>query len=956
VYQDDSIYIPIGAIFKELEIDRTISLRDSTIKGFFVRQNDLYEINFARHIARLNRRTIKFDSSQVIIGHLDYYVLPSLLNKIFSLDFSVDMSSLALSLTTEQELPIVTEYQREARRNYLVTTPQASFIQAPLAYPRHRSLLNGGVMDYSLTGFAGMGQSAYNYDFTGGGEILGGEAEGTIFGNFSDRTSKIYSSDISWKYVFDSTKYITYAGLGNLYSNGLTQYGFRGVQLSNEPVSIRTIFGKYVIDAKTNPNWDVELYLNGQLVGYSRADADGNAHFSIPLVYGTSFVQLKYYGPSGEVIESDRRLQIPFTFLPTGQITYTVGGGKLNNTDYNFISGDVAAGISDWMTDKIGLDYVDDPIFAKPLLYNSLSLRVGTEYMISLDAAPSAYYRSTFDALYASQTAFDVEYTRYRNNLLYNPSEKLQDAQADVFIPVIFPIGSFNLRAAAIGQEYVNGQRAYSYSSYISSSAGQFNASLGYLLSVLNYGGGVIRSYGLTANVLYSLIFQEGAFDFLNGSLLDLTMRYGVLKNSLDDIRLEFSKNVQQYVRVSAAVERDFVNKFTTFNLQVVADLPFTRSTSNAQIQNGKSWFSENVSGSIGYDSRYRHFVFNDLGWVGHSAASMRMYVDNNNDGKYDAGDEVIDGTVTLRQAVSSEISSDGILREWNLLPYTQYSADIDISSIKNPLLIPKQKSFSFVTDPNSYKSIDIPFFAGGIVDGTVLKISGETATAIPGLTLEIKSVGSDFQKAISIFGDGSFYYMGLPPGKYEAYVDSSQLSMLGLDADPAILKFEVKPTKNGDYVEGLKILLHDKKSQTTGELIERFPAGEATKWIVYKERSAITEGKFRIQLGAFSTRKRAEKFAVNLRQRTGQRLDVSLRRNSNLYVVQSEPISRKEDAVDRLIKFLDRFQFEDAFMTYEGGDPIKYLYSIQIAVTVYAFKILRSLSALHGESFHIQR
>ncbi len=901
-------------------------MKDSTLSGFFIKPDNLYEINFAKHVARLGDREIEFDSSQAIIGKLDFYVLPSLFNKIFNLNFSVDFSSLALSLLTETELPIVTEYQRETRRNYLITTPQGSFLQAPLVYRRDRSLLNGGVLDYSLSGFGEAGQSEYNYNLTGGGEILGGEAEGTVFGNISRHNSGLYSSDLSWKYVFDSTDYISYAGLGNLFSNGLTQYGFRGAQISNEPTTVRTMFSKYAVDAKTNPNWDVELYLNGQLVGYSKADTAGYAHFMIPLVYGTSFVQLKYYGPSGEVIESDRRLQIPFTFVPTGQFTYSVGGGKLNNTNDNFLSAEAAGGVADWLTEKIGVDYVDDPLFQKPLFYNALSLRIGSEYMVSLNAAPSAFYRSTFNALYPSQASFDVEYAHYQKNLLYNPSNKLEDAQADIFVPLSLLTSSFNVRTSAIWQEYVGGQTSFSYSAFFNSSFGQINTSIGYQTSILDYGeGSVFRNYGLTANILYSLLFSRGDFDFLNGALLNATMRYGALKNSLDDIRFELSKNVHQYVRVAVAVERDFVNRFSVLSLQIVADLPSTRSTSNAQVQNGEAWFTENLSGSIGYDKEYDRFVFNNLEWVGHSAASMRMYVDNDNNGICDSGDEVIKGgTVTLRQAVSSEVSGDGIAREWNLLPYTQYSADIDLASIRNPLLIPKIRSFSFITDPNSYKPIDIPFFAGGIVDGTVLKIEGKTATAIPGLTLEIRTISADFQKSVVIFSDGTFYYMGMPPGKYIAYVDSSQLSMLGIVADPAVLTFEVRPTKSGDYVEGLQILLRDVKSKVTIATAGQFPE-KPPEINISPSPAPVTPNKekFVIQINAFPGRRSAEKFAAKARKETGEKLSVFLNESSKLYLVQSDTIETIENAMEKLTLFLSKFQYTHSFMMDSVGKRI---------------------------------
>ncbi len=907
-------------------------MRSKTLKGFYVKPSDRYDIDFAAGVARVGEREIRFDTSKVIVGQLDFYVLPSFFNDVFGLNFNVDFNSLSLVLNTNQDLPVVEDYQRQVRRNYMLISPEQNILQAPLAYPREHSLLNGGILDYSLTAFNDGGASAYNYQLTGGAEILGGETEGTLLGTESNGNSSLYSSSLAWKYTFDSTVYITYAGLGNLYSDGLTQFGFRGAQVSNEPLTVRTLFGKYIVDANTNPGWDVELYLNGQLVGYKKADSGGRAFFSIPLVYGTSYIQLKYYGPNGEFRESDRRLQIPFTFVPAGQVNYTLGGGKLNNSDYDFFSGNVIFGLTDWMSDKIGIDYVDNPLFSKPLIYNSLSLRFGPEYVLSIDAAPSAFYRSTFNALYASQAAFDVIYTHFSQNLLYNPSALDQELQGDVYLPFSIGNNGVNFRLAGSAEQDASGQSSYSYSGYLSAGLSQFNASVGYLRSIIDYGGGAIfQSYSFTGTLLYSLFFQQGAFDFLNGTLINTTARYGVLKNSLDDISLQLSKNVLRYIRVAVSADRDYINKSTNFNLQIIADLPFTRSTTSAQIQNGSDSYTQNLSGSIGFDSYYRRFLFNNLEWVGNSAASMRMFVDANGNGKYDPGEQVIkDGEITLRQAVATETSKDGIIRQWNLLPYTQYTADVDLSSIRNPLWIPKQKSFSFITDPNSYKRVDVPFFVGGIAEGTVLHQEGENLSAVAGLTLDIKSLTDGSTKTVSVFNDGSFYYMGLPPGEYEARVDSAQLSVLGVYSDPPVLDFKVKATKEGDFVEGLKIRLRDKgtiAAPVKTEAQAHLHAGKPEKYIV--------------QLGAFTVSDRAARLAKWARIRTGQILEAKFNPRSHLYVVQTDTFDTKKTALERLDIFMNKFGFFDAFVSSTLDTNSHYLFSVQLA----AFKSMRIAS-----------
>ncbi len=837
-------------------------MRAKTLTGFYIDQKDLYQINFGTGVGRIGSRTFRFDTSKVIQGQLDYYVLPSFFKEAFGLDFNIDFNSLSLILSTNQDLPIVRDYQREMRRNYMVVSPLTNLEQAPLKFPGKKYLLNGGVVDYSLSAFNTGGPTSYSYSLTGGGEVLGGQTEGSVLGGVTGSTPTVYSSTLNWKYTFDSSAYITYAGLGNLYSNGLTSYGFRGVQVSNAPLTVRTLFGQYIINARTNPNWDVELYLNGQLAGYKHADAQGRAQFSIPLVYGTTFIQIKYYGPNGQFREQDRRLQIPFSFVPAGQINYTVSSGLVNNTDYEFLSANALFGITDWATDKIGMDYVDNPLFSKPLLYNSLYLRFGPEYTMSIDAAPDAFYRSTFSALYASQAAFDLEYGRYSQNMLYNPGLRLQEMQADAFMPFYIGRSSLNFRAAGSYQTYYGGQKAYSYSANFSSSLSQMNISAGYTRSIINYGvGPAISTYDLTGSILYSLFFPHGSFDFLNGTLVNVSTRYGVLKKSLDDISIQISKDVQRYIRIGFTADRNYINNATTFNLQIIADLPFMRSTTSAQFQGSSGFYSQNFSGSVGYDGNYGQFMFNDLGWVGRSAASVRMFVDANGNGRYDKGEEIIrHGDITLRQAVSTEQSSNGITREWNMLPYTQYTADVDMSTIRNPLLIPKWKSFSFITDPDMYERIDIPFYAGGIAEGTVLRDEKGVLSAIPGLSLDIASDNGSFKKTVPVFNDGSFYYMGLPPGGYEAHIDSAQLSILGVDADPAILRFTVKSTKDGDIIDGLKIIL---KSRPKPKPMKSNPSAEVGM--------LTPPTKYSVQVGAFTSKESAVKFAKDGRVGTGQ-------------------------------------------------------------------------------------
>ena len=62
----------------------------------------------------------------------------------------------------------------------------------------------------------------------------------------------------------------------------------------------------------------VELYVNNVLVDYVKADASGFFTLQVPLVYGNSFIKLKFYGPWGEERYKEQTLTIPLISCQPG--------------------------------------------------------------------------------------------------------------------------------------------------------------------------------------------------------------------------------------------------------------------------------------------------------------------------------------------------------------------------------------------------------------------------------------------------------------------------------------------------------------------------------------------------------------------------------------------------------------------------------------------------------------
>ncbi len=920
LYAGNSIYLPVHTLFNDLQLDNHLDIRKGTISGFYIKESDKYTISFDRLTVHVGGKKFTFDSTDFIRGPVDFYVLPAFFRKMFKLDFSLDMNRLTILLKTTLKLPIISSYQRKVNMQYQ-TQPLGIFRpQAPLEYPRNWSLLNGGVMDYSLGSYYSGSTPSYSYNFLAGGELLGGDIEGTLSGEMVGKQSTIYTKEIHWRYVIDSTRVITSFSVGNLFSNGINQYDFRGVQITNQPVQLRRFFGSYAFDANVQPGWQTELYLNGERVGFAQANAFGRVHYDIPLVYGSSYLQLKTFGPSGQFEELDRRLQIPFNLIPKGEFDYTINAGKLSTSNSNLVQVNASYGLTGWLTEEVGADYLQSPLFNKPVPYNSFTMRIGSPYILTLTAAPSMLYESTLEAVYPSQASVNLTYYHYYKNGLYNPSGELNQLSGTVYLPFPFGTNMLDLDFAGNGQNYYGGSKTLSYSGGVEASVSRFNISFNYTGSYQAYASqSPAIGKTLTAALLYSFFLGNGAFSFVNGTLAGLTADYDLGSNSITTVRLDLSQYIGNAVSAQFSVNGDLLNHDISFNLQLTWDLPFMQASSSTTVQGGQRNSTQFVSGSVGYDSHYGEFLFNRVQWAGQSAVSMRMYLDNNQDGKFDKGDVLIkNGDIVLRQAVSSDLFTSGIIRAWDLLPYTQYSADIQSGSLQNPLWMPVRKSFSFITDPNVYKPIDIPFYTAGVIQGSVKRVVKGRQRAVPGIEVIVEAIHGKYRKTISAFNDGSIYYVGVPPGDYKIYVDPSQVSALGDTSAPMYRDFTVESKKSGDFIKGLSFVLSA-------------PPPPAVVAAREKKAAAIRAMRYMIQLGAFSERDRARLFASELQRRIGRVVHVRYNPKSSLYAVQLDTMKEGEEAYRLEQRLIYDYGIRDAFVMVLPDSNVRYTFSVRL-------------------------
>jgi hypothetical protein len=64
----------------------------------------------------------------------------------------------------------------------------------------------------------------------------------------------------------------------------------------------------------------------------------------------------------------------------------------------------------------------------------------------------------------------------------------------------------------------------------------------------------------------------------------------------------------------------------------------------------------------------------------------------------------------------------------------------------------------------------------------------------------------------ITAFSNGEFFYEGLVPGLYKAYIDPEQSAKYGYQSEPQSIEFEVQPSNTGRPNDNINFLLVPKE------------------------------------------------------------------------------------------------------------------------------------------------
>lgn len=872
IYKNDKIYLPIAEMFQCLKINQTTTDFNDTIKGFFLDENNKYIISQPSKSIFINGKLIQLKDDELFNSEttslalrLDQY------GKIFGLDCKFNFSSLSVELKTNLELPVIKELRLEQMRKNI--SRLRGEIKVDTTYERKYHLFKGGMADWAIYSTQISGGTTETRALLGlGAEFLGGETNIEI--NYSTRNKfEKRQQQYQWRWANNNTKIVKQITVGKISSKSVASIysPLIGTVITNTPTTFRRSFGSYTMTDFTEPGWTVELYINNVVVDYTTADAKGFFKFDIPLVYGSSNVMVKFYGPWGEERQKEQTINVPYTFLPKGEMQYTVAGAMVQDTSHSvFTRGETNFGITRHLTLGGGFEYLSSIISTPSIPFVTGSAQILNNVLFNGEYAYGVRTKALLSYSLPSNFVLDIDYTKYTKEQKAITFNYLEERKVRFSIPV--SIRKF---------------KAYTRFSYIQNILKETNYTTAEA-TLSTYIKGVSANFTGNANWLKDkepYIFGNLAlgFRFFHTLSLRPQVQYDFSNKDLIFTKVELENNFSPKSNLSLVWENNVRNNINTIELTFRYDLSFMQTSVNTRVSKDYISTGQSAIGSFAFGSGNGRVIADIRNQVGRAGITVIPFLDVNNNNRKDDDEPVTTGMdirINGGRIVSS--SKDSIIRILDLEPFASYMIELSDNQFDNIAWQIKHKTISILMDPNQFKLLEIPIKIMGEINGMVFMRTGARLKTQGRIQINIFDESGNFVAKTQSESDGYYTFLGLAPGKYHAEPDSMQLARLKSVSIPNRFDFEIKATTYGDIIDNIEFVLTKKATNKPVELIpeqknEEIPTVAAKEAVVAIPHASNTnketaEHKFFIQAGAFKKQKNADRLMKELSELTSQK------------------------------------------------------------------------------------
>jgi hypothetical protein len=208
---------------------------------------------------------------------------------------------------------------------------------------------------------------------------------------------------------------------------------------------------------------------------------------------------------------------------------------------------------------------------------------------------------------------------------------------------------------------------------------------------------------------------------------------------------------------------------------------------------------------AVGREPRRSRWVSDAQPMAGTGAASVRVFLDKNQNGVMDDGDEPLPGAgFTVNGGGNLSRTDAAGIAYLSRLP-TRQNVDVgfDVSTLDDPQLATRQKGYRIAPRAGKVSQLDFAVSITGEVDGTTYLMVDGARRAVGDLELELVDAARKVAASARSASDGYFVLSGVVPGNYMLRVSKDQLKRLGL-TDMGMHMITMAP--DGTFVNGREL------------------------------------------------------------------------------------------------------------------------------------------------------
>ncbi len=721
----------------------------------------------------------------------------------FGVTFQANVRASVLVLDSERPLPFIEQLERESRAARLRPERDPRDLSAyphaaqPYALWRMPSIDVVARTDYRAG--HGRGRANVNYEVFASGEIamasydlrLASDSNGMpaslrlrafrmdpqagLLGPL--KASQIMAGDVDMP-------------SGNL--AGASGVG-RGVFLSNRPLSRPTRFGTTVVRGTLPLGWDAELYRNGQLLAYQGSNADGRYEFEIGLLFGRNDIEVKLYGPQGQVRSETQSIPVGQGAVAPGHLEYWAGIIQRNRDLIHFGRGPPGGAADRGWHYAIGAQYGLDRRTVVGASGHSLTLegarhdyaelsvqRALGPMLLNLTAAQDVSRGRAYHAEMLGQIGnINVHAESFLTDGpfvsgLIGPNEK---SSHRLEIDTVTKLGRMPVPLAA-GLRRTTRRDGREVNEYLM--RGSLILPRGSLTGFVvrrQVSGGYDEDEGMLVGALANtrllgLSLRGEAQYRLNGARRGFDSARMTIEKALSD-RSDLRIDIEHSARTGLTeLEAGYVRHFRKLSLLAGARID-NRGALGANLA---------VNFSLGPDPLGGGWRMSREKLAERGAAAVSVFLDADGDGRRSPDEEPLTGVnVTAGQFGSSEpTNDDGHAIVEGLPPFESVLISIDESSLPDPFLMSRGGGIVVTPRPGVPAVIELAVAPTGEVEGLLTSPEG---TPLGGAKLELLDArGQVVSRTMSEY-DGFFLFERIPYGRYQLQLADETRAVLGVGA-----------------------------------------------------------------------------------------------------------------------------------------------------------------------------